>query len=204
MRARPVQEPADLSRARLARGYTLVEVIVAVGLFALLVTGLANIFGTVVRGQKSSLGQTTLIGDVQRFFEVLEREVRTAYGSEFRCASGDPIISDVRCEGSTLVLTNQHSEAIEYALTGTGAIQRDGGSGGSMVLTSPAVEVTNLTFSVIQSGLGSAATGTEPALLGGRQGQVTVRLRVCPRGVNDKRCFAAQTTLTSRQQGFAP
>ncbi len=185
-----------------SRGYTFVELVVAVGIFTLLLTGVASIFGTVVRSQRSSLSQTTMVGEVERFFEILEREVRTGYGTSFRCSSGPPIASSPPCSGPTFYLTNQNTQEMVYSVTAAGDLQRgprEPNQGPPVNVTSPEVQVRDLRFSVTQSSWTGGSSPGEDPILAGNQGRVTVNIRVCPRNVDDERCLVAQTTLTSRQ-----
>lgn len=163
-------------------GLTLIEIVIAVGIFTLLVGTVAGVFATFARGQRSGLEQATLLGDAQTFLELLEREVRTGYGNTF---SGS---------GSTFAFKNQEGLPVTYGLDSTGTrIQRNG-----VAVTSAAFEVRSLDFSVTASGVDPGP----PSLLTGQQGRVTVRVHVCPRGITDDRCLITQATLTSRQ--YAP
>lgn len=192
--------PGRRANARGPRdGFTLLELVVAATIFLVLLSVIGGMFATLVRGQRSRLGQTTLLGDVQTFLELLEREVRTGYGNTFRCAASNPTSSVLECAGPSLVFTNQERTEVTYALNGT-AIERREGAGAPYAITGRTVEVRHLLFSVAQSG---SDPGTPPQfpVLTERQGRVTIRIRVCPRGVGDMRCMVMQTSLTSRQYG---
>lgn len=179
-------------------GFTLIELVVALGVFSLLIGAVTGSFVSLARNQRSGLAQTTILGDAETFLELLEREVRTGYGNTF--AGGE----------STFTFTNQEGNAVTYSLVNT-AIQRN-----RVALTSPAVEVSALHFLPVASTRNDNVLTGDPTddFLGGfadndqgnHQGRVRVRIRACPRGVagtdTDGRCIFVQTTLTSRQ--YAP
>lgn len=181
-----------------SRGFTLIEVVVAVGVFTLLIGTVMGVFVSLARGQRSGFAQTTILGDAETFLELLEREVRTGYGSTF--GGG----------GSTFTFTNQEGDAVTYSRVNT-AIQRN-----AVSITSPAVAVSELDFFPVQAARNDNVLIGDPTddFLGGfadndqgnRQGRVRVRIRACPREVagtdTDARCIFVQTTLTSRQ--YAP
>lgn len=200
IRERPSRERGGAQGGTLHRdgtrqlGLTLVEIVVAMGIFVLLIGGGTSLFVLLLRSQRSDLGQTTLLGSTQTFLELLEREVRTGFGNTFRCSSSDPINSALTCDGSSFTFTNQENEEVTYTRSGT-AIARNGDP-----VSGTGVEVRELTFHALQSGVDQGAAGQVP-ILTVRQGRVTVRLRACPAGADDERCLAVQTTLTARQYG---
>lgn len=188
------------SAPRRRDGFTLIELVVAATIFLVLLGVIGGMFATFVRGQRIRLGQTTLLGDVQTFLELLEREVRTGYGNTFRCAASDPTSAVLECAGPSLVFTNQERKEVSYALNVTAIERGEEGVSAPYAITGRGLEVRDLRFSVAQSG---SDRGTPPQfpILTKQQGRVTIRLRVCPRGVDDGRCIVMQTSLTSRQYG---
>lgn len=197
----------NIGHSRPQAGYTLIEILTAAGIFVVLLGVVSGIFITFLRGQRSTLAQSALIGDVQTFLELLEREVRTGYGNTFRCAASDPTSSGLTCVSDTFVFTNQESNEVTYRRNATDrSIEREAGGVG-VRLTTPAVEITTLEFTVTQTNVDpgdQTVVPPERPILTGQQGRVTVRIRVCPPGIDDGRCFVTQTTLTSRQYGPAP
>ncbi len=166
-------------------GFTLIELVVAVGVFVLLVGGTTGAFVRLTQSQRVDRAQILLLTDLQNFLETLEREIRTGFGNTF---SGG---------GATLSLTNQNRESVTYARVGT-AITRTGDR--SARITSERTEIRDLDFAVRPAAC-CETTGTPPLLT--TQGLVTVRLRACPNTggapAPDTRCLILQTTLTSRQ-----
>lgn len=192
-----------------SRGFTLIELVVAVGVFALLVGTVAGVFVSLTRGQRSGLAQSTILGDAETFLELLEREVRTGYGNTFTAPTTD-----------SFQFQNQDQEQITYCLGNTVAGCTAGstqiiriGPTSTDQLTSRSVDIRFLEYTAVPAtpnDHGTAGDATDDFLggfadgdPGNRQGRVTVRIRACPRGVtDDARCIFVQTTLTSRQ--YAP
>lgn len=165
-------------------GFTLIEALVAVSMFLILLGAVMGIFTTFTRQQRSGIAQATLLGEAQSAVEVLEREVRTGFSNTFTGS------------GSTFRMRNQNNDCATYALSSDRITRQD------IPITSSAVEVRSLEFTVVRP---SVDPGTPPQvpILTGEQGRVTVRMRVCPKGINDNRCLQLQTTLTSRQYAVA-
>lgn len=192
-------------------GFTLIELVVAVGVFSLLIGTVAGVFVSLTRGQRAGLAQTTILGDAETFLELLEREVRTGYGNTFTTPTADEF-----------QFQNQDQEQITYCLgnldlgctAGSTQIIRIGPTGTDRdQLTSRSVDIRFLEYAAVPAtpnDNGTAGDATDDFLGGftdgdprNRQGRVTVRIRACPRGVtDDARCIFVQTTLTSRQ--YAP
>jgi type II secretory pathway pseudopilin PulG len=203
-------EPSTTFRAgESGAGFTLIELVVATGVFALLIGTVAGVFVSLTRHQRSGLAQTTILGDAETFLELLEREVRTGYGNTFTVPTID-----------SFQFKNQDQEQITYCLgnldlgctAGSTQIIRIGPTGTER-LTSPAVDVRLLEYTAVLATRNDNGTADDLTddFLGGftpesdlqnLQGRVTVRIRACPRGVtNDAQCIFVQTTLTSRQYG---
>lgn len=180
------------------RGFTLIELVVAVSIFALLVGTVAGVFTGVVRSQRSSIAQAELLGEAQTFLELLEREVRTGFGSSFGQGTE-----------SEFYFKNQEGWCVKYFRDSpAGALPQirraesrvagcsPSSLSGGVNVSAPDVSIDALEFVVTTAGVDPSS-----GLLTGEQGRVTVRVRACPRGVTDERCLSTQTTLTSRQYG---
>lgn len=188
------------SNFRREAGATLLELVVAASLFALVVGSAAGIFVTFTRGERSQTGRVVLLGDIQTFLELLEREVRTGYANTFRCEVGPlPGTGGDPCADDVFIFNNQQQDEITYRHDAANAsITRQEGAGAAAQITSRAVAVRDLEFTVQQSRVDAGP----PPILKDEMGRVIVRLRACPPAVDDERCIHVQTTLTSRQ--YAP
>ena len=178
---RSVPAPCSLIPDPSSSGFTLIEAGVAVSMFVILLGAIMGIFTTFTRQQRSGIAQATLLGEAQSAVELLEREVRTGFSDTFR-SSGPANFSFV----------NQEGNPITYQRDGT-RITRQG-----VPITSSVVEVRSLEFVVLAASVDPGV----PRILTTQQGRVTVRMRICPKGIDDNRCLPLQTTLTSRQ--YAP
>jgi len=171
-------------------GFTFLETLIAVTIFLILIGAVAGIFTTFTRQQRRGFTQTTLLGGVQNAVEVLEREVRTGFSNTF---SGS---------GSNFSFKNQNGILISYQLSGTRITRRAIPPDVTLPITSSAVDIRSLEFTVRTPGMDPGIAPQVP-MLTGEQGRVTVRMRVCPKSIDDDRqCLQLQTTLTSRQ--YAP
>lgn len=110
------------------RGYTLVELIVAVGLFAIVMTLVSGAYIVMINLTQRTQGSATGIYNLSFALETMTRTIRTGtnyFGSE-----------------STFSVTNSNWEPMVYSLS-SGAIAQNG-----VALTDPSVNVTSLNFNV--------------------------------------------------------
>lgn len=175
------------------RGFTFIEILIASGMLVLLLSAVISVFTLFTRQQRTALTAVALVGEVETFLEVFEREVRTSSGTTFENPSG----------ASSVRMRNQKGQQVTYRLDATGRRIVREVEGQSDFVTADTVHVRDLVFSVTKP---TVDVGTPPQvpLLTGEQGRVTVGTRLCPLGVDDARCLIVQTTLTSRQYGPAP
>ncbi len=144
------------------RGFTLVELMVSISLFAVIMTiSMGSIIG-VFDTNKKSQSLRAVMDNLNFTLEVMTRTIR--FGTNYHCnadvgtptATRDCSISDtVTLNGSTsqfvsssLAITNSEGVLVVYRLSG-GRISRTVGSEPAYFLTSPDVTITNLSFRVI-------------------------------------------------------
>lgn len=196
--------------APLRHGFTLVELLVVTSLFVVLTGSLGGIYSAFVRQHRGQRAGIALQQDLQNFFEVLDREVRTGFGTTF----------GVRAGGTRFILKNQSTVCVKYGLglgANAGRLIRATSSAAGCIpasvllasgepLTSRSTELRLLSFGFEQAPAVDDNGTPDPAddLLTGQQGRVTVSLRACPRGRPDAECLDVQTTMTSRQHGAPP
>lgn len=190
-------------------GLTLIEIVVAIGVFVMLLALVGGTYLTMVRIQGEQFQVQHVIGDIDNFFDILDREIRTGYGNTFEE------------QGGVLELVNQHGDCVEYKLAG-GGIQRtqfedwnsvarscSGSITSTTSITSRRTNIEELSFVPVQET--SVETVDNQEVTWGRQGRVTVFVGACPEDLDvtswrdDGRCVATQTTVTSRQfSAFTP
>lgn len=126
-----------------SRGYTLIELIIAVGLFALIMTLTSGAYFVMIDISRQTQGITAGINDLAFALETMTRSIRT--GGGYSCdGSGD-------CSpGSSFLFTNSRGDLISYSLNiPTSAIQETINGAAPIPLTdASAVKVTSLRFYV--------------------------------------------------------
>jgi prepilin-type N-terminal cleavage/methylation domain-containing protein len=119
---------------RMSRGYTLIELIVAIGLFALVMTLVSGAYLMMISVTRQAQGIATGIDNLSFALETMTRTVRT--GTVYSCGGGN-------CSGgTTFSVKNSNGITVTYTLSGGAIVQNN------IVLTDPSVNVTSLTFYV--------------------------------------------------------
>ncbi|MDE2021326.1 MAG: type II secretion system protein [Patescibacteria group bacterium] len=139
------------------RGYTLVELIVAVGLFALVMVLASGAYLIMIGANRQAQSVSTGINNLSFALESMTRTIRT--GSGYNCAGiGDCV------GGTSFSLLDENGATVTYSLVGS-SIQKNT-AGVLSTLTDPSVTVSSLTF---------YAYGTKPTTAGDyRQARVTI------------------------------
>ena len=117
-------------------GYTLVEIIVAVGLFAFIMMLSSGAYLVMIGINRQVQGIATGINNLSFALETMTRKIRT--GIEYGCPSAG---IDCPNGNSGFSVRNLDGTTTRYALSG-GAITKDNG----VALTDPSVNVTSLMF----------------------------------------------------------
>ena len=120
------------------QGFTLVELIVAVGLFSVVTSIAVGGFVSALRTQRQTVGLISANSNASLLMEQMAREIRTGY--DF-CVNGENCFSS-----SQLSFKNAHGESVSYRLQG-GAVERSVG-GNFSPLTSGNVSIRYLSFVV--------------------------------------------------------
>lgn len=125
------------------QGFTLIEIIVAIGIFTAVITMALATFLNISNIQRKT-GALRAINDNLNFaLEVMSREIRSGKGY---CDS--PCIPS-----SSFNFTNSQDETIVYKLNNF-SIERSVNSETSLRLTSPEIKIDNLTFIVMGESAG--------------------------------------------------
>lgn len=192
-------------------GFTLIELVVAMGIFAVMLLIVAGAFSRFVSTQRADVGEQELQEDMRVALEFFNREVRTAYGTTFETGTVDVDGTDQ----PFVSLRNQNGACVMYRRSAAGELERamvavDAGKSCSdpfhyipttvggvepfSPLTGEAVVIESLVFDV-------QAALQDPAGNLVNQGLITVRLAVRPR--MQARVVRLQNTTTARQMvGF--
>lgn len=172
------------------RGFTLLELLVALGLFSIIVTIALGGFSSALRTQRQSAALISANNNVGSVFEQMTRELRNG--------SGYTYLPNVSPSNSGIAFLDQSGNPVQYylsdAVTANGishnAIARNEG-GNPQTITSDSVDVTYLYFEI-------AGAGSFDQV----QPRVTIRMGIRP--IGDRTVMNSvehlQTTVSSRQQ----
>ncbi len=136
---------------RAKRGYTLIELIVAMGLFALVMTLVSGAYLMMINVTRQAQSLSTGINNLSFALETMTRTVRTS--TNYSC---NGLQQDCTTGGSIFSVVNTGGQTISYALS-NGAITQNGST-----LTDPSVNVTSLTFYVSGTQTGSSGDKNQP------------------------------------------
>lgn len=126
------------------RGYTLIELIIAVGLFSLIMTLTSGAYFVMIDTNRQTQGITAGINDLSFALESMMRSIRT--GAGYSCNGS----GDCGNGGDSFSFTDSSGDDISYSLNiPTLAIQESVNGGAPVALTdASAIQVTALTFYV--------------------------------------------------------
>lgn len=122
------------------RGYTLIELIIAVGLFALVMTLASGAYLMMISFNQRVQGIVTGIDNLSFALDTMTRSIRT--GTNYSCAGG----GDCAGGASSFSFKDQTGRSVSYAL-GASSIQATV-NGAPSTLTDPSVTVSSLMFYV--------------------------------------------------------
>lgn len=142
---------AEAKRVRPLTGYTLVELIVAVGLFALVMMLASGAYLMMIGISRQTQSIATGIDNLAFALETMTRTIRT--GTDYSCNNntGSSCPGDCTGGGTTFSVKNVNRDTINYALSGE-AITQGLNNNTPVPLTDPSavggVKVTSLLFYV--------------------------------------------------------
>lgn len=131
------------------RGYTLVELIVAVGLFAVVMLLASGAYLFMIGLNRQVQGVASGIDNLSFALEAMTRDIRT--GTVYRCNG----TTDCSLGASSFTFTNENGVDVTYNLStvGTTVLQKAVGVGAPVPLTDPSsVTITSLIFYAVGMG----------------------------------------------------
>ena len=171
------------------KGTTLLEMIVALGIFSVFILSATAIFQSVVGSQRTSFGGQNEQESMRYALEVMAREIRSAQrdGASSVCPVGWGLSGKIYETGDSkqLWFKNKYGQCVFYSLNNDRLrITRDGG-GSYAYITPDEVKITNIKF-IIDEGAGI-------------QSKVTFKMNVEVIGkkINQQE-VGIQTTVSSR------
>lgn len=160
------------------RGFTLIEVVVSVGLFALIMTLASGAYLVMIHANRQAQSITTGINNLAFALETMMRTIRTS--TNYSCDGG----TDCPNGEDNFSVKNSSGATITYALS-DGVITQN-----AVALTDPSVTVSSLTFHV---------SGTGPVQSDREQPRVTISiLGTIVSGPGRTEPFAIETGATMR------
>jgi prepilin-type N-terminal cleavage/methylation domain-containing protein len=175
------------------RGFTLVEIVLATGIFVVLIAVMIGIFSQFTSTQRRDIAEQKLLEEIRHALELFNREARTGYGSTYALTDGS---------GQSVAFRNQNGLCVNYRLEGAQLMRAEREVSGQACdaddfagvtytpLTSADISIDQLRFDV------TASTSEAEQL--DRQGFITLILRIS----SDNESVPAtpvQSTVTSRQ-----
>lgn len=145
------------------QGFTLIEMVVSIGLFTIVLFIATSAFLNVVNADRKSRAVRVAADNLNLALEDMQRRIRT--GSYYYCGTGGDtaqVVSDTCVNNnSTFSFTEQNGTRTTYTWNGT-SIFRTTGAGAPVVTTAPEINVYRLSFMVRGSALGPSGGGTDP------------------------------------------
>ncbi len=120
------------------RGYTLIELIIAVGLFALIMLLASGAYLLMIGLNRQAQATATGINNLSFALEAMTRDIRT--GTGYDCGGQSS------CQVSSFSFNNESGTAVRYDLSG--AALRKTIAAAPSFLTDPSVTISSLTFYV--------------------------------------------------------
>lgn len=141
------------------RGYTLLELIVSVGIFSLVMLAATGAFLQLISLDKQARATNDIVTNLSFAVDTMSRTVRT--GTNYRCndSSGSPNCLDIGTPGTSFGFTDSEApaRAIVYSLA-SGQIVEDitvGGVTSRAAITDPRITIQALNFYVRGVGIES-------------------------------------------------
>ncbi len=169
---------------RLYRGYTLIELIIAIGVFALVMTLSSGAYLMMIGLNRQAQGIATGIDSLSFALEAMTRDIRT--GSGYCSSSVPPCLLSVN--PGSFSFKNKSGTAVTYSLSGS-TLEKTVGATQSP-LTDPSVTISSLMF---------YAVGTQPAPGDYEQSRVTIIMAgTVTAGAGKTQSFNVETGATMR------
>lgn len=155
------------------KGFTLIEMIVAVGVFTVAITIILASFLNITDIQRKTAAIRTINDNLNFSLEIMMREIRS--GTSYSIGGG----------GTSLSIVNNYKKNIVYSLnTVNNRIEKSEEGGIPMALTAPEVKITKLFF-VVNNSFQPIVT----IIISGETGE----------SEKTKSVFNLQTTISQRQ-----
>ncbi len=169
------------------RGFSLVEIIVSLGILAIVILINLGVVFSVSSAQKKAIALQNAQDNIRYAFEAMTKEIRTGYNFS------------VSADGKTFTFTNSYFDAgfaghldnVSYSLVGTQLVRS-----GNQYITATNVKITNLSFVVTGQ---AASDGRQPMVTIIMQGRVDDPKNTGVSGATPAASLNLQTTITQEK-----
>ena len=104
--------------SQLNKGFTLIEIVVAAGIFVVVMILTMGIYGNFSATQRRDISEQKLLEELRLAFEIFNREARTGYSSTYALTDGT---------GTSLIFRNQNGVCVLYRLGSENQLERGEG-----------------------------------------------------------------------------
>lgn len=172
------------SKIKNKKGFTIIELLVAISIFVTMILSITEIFAKVNEGQRHAIAAQNIQESMRYAFEVIAKEIRMAKLDQSGTCIGTGKLYEENVDGTTLKFLNYRDECVTYYLEDD-ILKVDRNT--NIANASPvAVRVSNLIFSSVDFG-------------GIVQPRVTIKMEIEAVGKEiDKQKTILQTTISSR------
>ena len=144
---------------RTQQGFTLIEMIVSIGLFTIVLFIATSAFLTIVNADRKSRVVRIATDNLNLALEDMQRRIKTGY--DYNCGGGAEVADCDTVSKDSLAFTDQDGKRTTYRLN-TGRIERIVGSEVTYLpVTSPEINIADLKFFVKGSPLFGVAPGQD-------------------------------------------
>lgn len=178
-------------KQKVTRGFTLIEIMVAVTIFALVMVVAIGAVLSIVSANKKSQAVTSVLSNLNFALEAMVRDIRTGY--DYSCSGGSGGGGDCAGGGTALTFTSTQSngKTVIYVLDGNGQITKSVDGGLAQPLTSEEVKVDTLNFYVSGTAKTNAGNYDQPRMI--------ILLKGHYQGFGDLTEFHLQTMVSQRR-----
>ena len=144
-------------------GFTLIELIVALGVFMMVMTITLSAFLNIMDIQKKTEAFRKVNDNLNFAMEAMMREIREGKG-----------YSAADCSGADFCFTGKDGKAVKYQLNGGGYIERKEEADEWLRMTSDGIKITNLSFSARGEAAYASGDRQQPLVvisIGGESGE---------------------------------
>ena len=174
-------------------GFTVVELLVSIGVFAVILAIIVNTFISSLRTQRALLGLMLANDNVSLAIEQMSREMRTGFNFLIEDTANSNLCANAPAntsatEGIAITFCNANNEIVTYKFNNEAIERRGSYAGGFSPITGKNVKVDNLTFRRV---IPDASADWPP--------RINITLKVGSKNIELKNIFTnIQTTISGR------